>query len=177
MGFYFGKLQMAYFHILQVADKSQIHQVDDAFYFITFPLERFLEHTAQEIKDYYIDTDNNQLNFLKQYPAVVTIEQFEDEINLVEIIEINKNEELRSISVKYKIHISISAPTLPDSIIGNDLFNTLKPYKENRDSIQNVLDFSNLEMTRFHWAIKNGNLFERSKNSFLSSIQTIISKY
>lgn len=169
MGFYFGKLQMAYFHILQVADKSQIHQVDDAFYFITFPLERFLEHTAQEIKDYYIDTDNNQLNFLKQYPAVVTIEQFEDEINLVEIIEINKNEELRSISVKYKIHISISAPTLPDSIIGNDLFNTLKPYKENRDSIQNVLDFSNLEMTRFHWAIKNGNLFERSKNSFLSS--------
>lgn len=159
---------MAFFHVLQVADKSQISQ-DGSTFSITFPLERFLEHTADDIKNSYYDTDQNQLNFLLRYPAVITIENFDKEISLSKIIEINKNDTLRSITVKYEILSSIQSPCPPE-IISKEKHNfseLLRKHKEDRDSIQNILNFTNLEKTRFHWAIKTGNLFDKCENSFL----------
>ena len=159
---------MAFFHVLQVADKSQISQ-DGSTFSITFPLERFLEHTADDIKNYYYDTDQNQLNFLLRYPAVITIENFDKEISLSKIIEINKNDILRSITAKYEILSSIQSPTLPEVISKekNNFYELLKKHKEDRDSIQNILNFTNLEKTRFHWAIKTGNFFDKCEDSFL----------
>ena len=159
---------MAFFHVLQVANKSQISKTNNT-YSITFPLERFLEHTAKDIKDYYFNTDKNQIDFLLRYPVVITIEQFYDEISLAKITEIDKNDELRSITAKYEVLTSISTPKLPDIITNQDNFSDLiKTHKENRDSIQNILSFSDLERTRFHWAIKSGNLFDKIENSYLS---------
>ena len=141
---------MAFFHVLQVADKSQISQ-DGSTFSITFPLERFLEHTADDIKNYYYDTDQNQLNFLLRYPAVITIENFDKEISLSKIIEINKNDILRSITAKYEILSSIQSPTLPEVISKekNNFYELLKKHKEDRDSIQNILNFTNLETPSF----------------------------
>jgi hypothetical protein len=168
---------MSFFHVLQVADPSQIYENNGTFS-ITFPLDRFLEHTEKDIKDYYYNTDKNQLNFLLRYPAIITIEQFSDEISLAKIIEINKNNVLRNITAKYKILRSIRSPQLPEVITKEDDFsNLLKRYKENRESIQDVLNFSNLEITRFHWAIKSGNLFDKSENSYLSEFTQFRSNF
>ena len=91
---------MAFFHVLQVADKSQITQ-DGNVFSITFPLDRFLEHTTENIRNYYFDTDQNQLNFLLRYPTVITIENFDSEISLSKIIEINKNDTLIGLTHYY----------------------------------------------------------------------------
>lgn len=161
---------MAFFHVLQVADKSQISQ-DGNKLSITFPLDRFLEHTDDDIKNYYFDTDQNQLNFLLHYPSIITIENFDAEISLSKITEINRNDISRSITVKYETLLSIPSPALPETINKetHNLATLLKEHKENRDSIQSILNFTNLERTRFHWAIKKGNLFDKCENSFLSN--------
>lgn len=169
---------MAFFHVLQVADKSQISQTEDTFS-ITFPLDRFLEHTDDDIKNYYVDADQNQLNFLLRYPSIITIENFDAEISLSQITEIQINKISRSITAKYKILLSIPSPALPE-IINKETRNLsalLKEHKENRDSIQNILNFTNLEKTRFHWAIKKGDLFEKCKNSFLSGFSNFRSHF
>jgi len=169
---------MAFFHVLQVADKSQISK-DGNTVSITFPLDRFLEHTAEDIKNYYYNTDENQLKFLLRYPAIITIENFDDEISLTKISEISKNDKLRSITAKCEILVSIHSPQLPETITKgeHDLGSLLKQHKQDRDSIQNILNFSNLERTRFHWAIKNGNLFDKCENSFLSKFTLFRSNF
>ncbi|WP_343578724.1 FRG domain-containing protein [Acinetobacter sp.] len=169
---------MAFFHVLQVADKSQISQTGNTFS-ITFPLDRFLEHTAEDIKNYYYNTDENQLNFLLRYPAIITIENFDDEISLSKISKISKNDKLRSITAEYEILASIPSPQLPETITKgeHDIGSLLEKYKQDRNSIQNILNFSNLERTRFHWAIKNGNLFDKCENSFLSNFTPFRSNF
>lgn len=156
---------MSYFQILQVSTEHQIVCIEDDRFSISFPTDRFLQYTDQEIRIFYKIITQENLDFLKRYPALVTIEKFEKEIILAQIENITHRKKNKDIFVEYRKIYSYEV-TQRDDIEDNE---KIKDLENLINSIKKVLKFENLEEFRNHWALKKGDFFNSLNNSPLSS--------
>lgn len=160
---------MSYFHVLQVTSKHQINSKSRMIH-IDIPKNRFLEYTAEDIRLLYKVPTEDKLNFLKKYPAVVTVEQFVGDVVLVKIAEISYQENSLNVNVLCEklSHYSFD-PDSDESYKGDE--GSKEYYRrvsDEREELKKILDFEGLEEFRNHWAIKSGDFFEKVNNSFLS---------
>lgn len=160
---------MCYFNILQVSTEHQIKQVDQEFQII-FHTSRFLEYTDEDIRIFYKIITQDNVDLLKKYPALITIERFEKEVTLAKIQNITYNSDEQNIVVNFRKLDSIKIRTRDDiEFTENDTRETIKEknkdFEQNLNNIKEALIFEDLEEYRYHWAVKSGDIFNISRNS------------
>lgn len=160
---------MSYFHILQVSFESQIKPIEDK-YEIMIPTSRFLEFTDENIRILFKIITEEKLNLLKRYPALITIEKFENEVILARIINITYKQEEQNIFIIFEKLESVTIPSKEDvEYTEDDTRETLKvKYKiidTDIKSIKEALRFEILEEYRNHWSLKIGDIFSISSQN------------
>lgn len=161
---------MSLFNVLQVSTKDQLKKIDGNKFSVAFDRRRFLEYTEEDIRIFYKVVNNDNLKFLKEYPTLITVEQFNEDVSLVKILEISYQEDSLSVHVVYQELLSYSFY----SNIDTPYFNSDERKQENKkiadekEQLKTILSFENLEEYRNHWAVKSGDFFDKIKSSFLS---------
>lgn len=160
---------MSYFHILQVSTEHQITQLDEE-YQISFHTSRFLEYTDEDIRIFYKTPNQDNLDLLKKYPALITLERFEKEVSLAKIQSITYSPEEQNIVVNFTKLQSIHIQTRDDiDFTEQDTSETIREKYKNFDnyfnSIKESLKFEGLEEYRHHWALKLGDIFSISASN------------
>lgn len=167
---------MAYFNILQISSPEQITYNDEKKDTgeITYALHRFLEYTDSNIKSYFEDLDQDKINILKKYPALITFEKFEHEIILAKLQNIIINKKNQTITTQFKIYHKENPPESNTT----KLFGIGFEKKERIEKLSNILKYKNGEIYRNHWALKSGNIFDKDKNSLdFSNHQYLFKNY
>lgn len=147
---------MCYFHIIQMSQIAQIQKKNDEIT-IDIAVERFLEYTTEDIRLLYKPIQQDRLELLKNYPAIITIEQFSQELILGKILEIHYSENIK-LTIKLKQLDSYSIALDTDA--------------KQHSTLIRLLKFEMLEQYRQHWAIKKGNFFEIVQDSILTQFSS-----
>lgn len=155
---------MSFFHILQVSTLEQIKKITDKKVMISFPANRFLEYTDEKIRIFYKELTSENLQFLKKYPALITIEVFQDNIYLTQIENVTYLEESEEIEAHLNIIKILPIQQREDIDIKKDDSREVRKVKfENFENyiedLRTALNFEKLEEFRNHWAIKSGDIF------------------
>lgn len=152
---------MSYFQILQVTTPQQIKPSSENEFSISFSNDRFLKYTDEDIRIFYKNFSQDNINLLKKYPAFITIERFENEIVLAKIISINIDENNENYIVNF-LKINTIKITQWEEITYKSREESkaaTKDYKEYLDKLRQSLQFGKLEEYEHHWAIKKGDIF------------------
>lgn len=107
-----------------------------------FDRSRFLEYTSDDIAARFKELNDTQISALKKLPCLFAYEGKSAPMRVGRLTSIRQKG--RSLLIEYEIDPDIQP--IP--------YESIKP-------IQAVLDIRNWELNRTHWAIKDGDLFER----------------
>lgn len=161
---------MSFFNVLQVSTKDQLKKIDENEFSIAFDRRRFVEYTEEDIRILYKIVNNDNLKFLKKYPAIITFEQFNEDVSLARILEVSYDEESLSVRVVYQELVSYSFYSNIDApyFDSDDLKKEYRKIADEKEKLKTILGFEGLEEYRTHWAVKKGDFFDKIKDSFLS---------
>ena len=109
----------------------------------TLPKDRYLEHTADEIRNHYLRLDNEIIEKIKKIPTIFAIEKELRDSKIGYITDIKIGSSKNDIRIYFEFDDKL--PNLPIGAI---------------KKMEQELDISNVEILRTHWAIKDENLFK-----------------
>lgn len=150
---------MQYFHVIQNYSQDDVLFLNNDEIEVKFHTSRFLEYSDKKIQEEFKYLETEKLQNLKNFPCVITFEEFKDFLAFGKILELNYNALKKEVTVRIRL--------LTAKLDVNELT------KSDKLKLQGILKFDQNEIYRTHWAIKTDNIFElinKNTNAIFSNL-------